>query len=132
VFRGKCLCGDIEFQAEEVPGMVFNCHCTRCRKSTGSAFATQVFAQRSSLKFIKGKDKLTEYESTGGMRTFCSKCGSRLMNYGKGDVDYLSVAISSIEEPNKLRPNADCFLSTKLDWCEKDKGIESFDEFPEF
>lgn len=131
MLNGKCLCGEIQFRAQETPGIVFNCHCSRCRKSTGSAFATQVFAQRKTLEFIKGRDKLTEYESTGGIRTFCSNCGSRLMNYGKGDVDYLSISISAIDEPNELRPTADCFLSTKLPWCKTDQDIKSFDGFPD-
>ncbi len=33
---GKCLCGKIEFEAQEIPGMVFNCHCSRCRISHGA------------------------------------------------------------------------------------------------
>lgn len=55
---GNCLCGEIEFEAEEIPGMVFNCHCSRCRKAHGAAFATQAFAVRSSLKFRKGQQIL--------------------------------------------------------------------------
>ena len=86
---GKCLCGVIEFNAEEVPDLVFNCHCSRCRVSHGADYATQAFAVRSSLEFTKGREFLSEYESTGGIRTFCSKCGSRLMNYAKADGDYL-------------------------------------------
>ena len=94
---GKCLCGAIEFTAEEIPDMVFNCHCSKCRISHGADYATQAFAVRSSLHFIKGKEVLKEYESTGGIRTFCSHCGSRLMNYAKNGGNYLSVAIACLD-----------------------------------
>lgn len=131
MFIGSCLCKSVEFQAVEKPGLVFNCHCSRCRKSSGAAFATQVFAQRSTLNFTKGKELITEYESTGGMRIFCSKCGSRLMNYGKGDVDYLSVAISAIDTPVDIKPSADCFISNKYSWTSIDENIVQHNELPE-
>jgi hypothetical protein len=131
MIKGSCLCGEISFEAQEISGMVFNCHCSRCRKSHGSAFATQVFAVRDSLKFIKDHDLLKEYDSVGGIRTFCSACGSRLMNYGKDGGDYLSVAISAIDNQPELGASADCFSADKLAWVKLDESIEQFDEFPE-
>ena len=132
MIKGSCLCEKIQFEANELPNMVFNCHCSRCRKAHGSAFATQIFAVKDSLKFIKGKDALTEYDSTGGIRTFCSACGSRLMNYGKEGTDYLSVAISAIDNADEFKPTADCFTKNKIGWVKLDDKVKSWDEFPEF
>jgi hypothetical protein len=130
---GKCLCGKIEFLAEDVPGMVFNCHCSRCRKSHGSAFATQVFANGASLKFVKGKELLCEYDGgSGGLRTFCSNCGSRLMNYSKDSTDYLSICISAIDSDIKIAPVADCFTDNKFEWCQVDKNIQQYSALPPF
>jgi len=131
VIKGSCLCGKIAFQADEISNKIYNCHCSRCRKSSGSAFATQVFANLDSLNFIKGRDALVEYESTGGIRTFCSACGSRLMNYGKPGVDYLSIAISAIDNPNGLKPSADCFTENKLPWCTLDNTISHHETMPQ-
>lgn len=131
MIEGSCLCGKISFEAQEIKGMVFNCHCSRCRKSHGSAFATQVFAVRGSLNFLKGKDSLKEFESTGGIRTFCDSCGSRLMNYAKDGGDYLSVAISAVDNRPDLTASADCFCDDKLSWTKLDDSIDQFDGFPE-
>lgn len=128
---GKCLCGEIEFTAQEIPGMVFNCHCTRCRISHGSDYATQAFAVRSSLVFTKGKDKLKEYESTGGIRTFCSSCGSRLMSYAKDGGDYLSVAISCLDESYEGKAVAHCFVGSKAPWHHPNPELPSFNDLPE-
>jgi hypothetical protein len=131
MFTGSCLCKAITFEAQETPNLVFNCHCSRCRKSHGSAFATQVFASKASLNFTSGHEKLSEYQSTGGVRTFCSICGSRLMNYAaNGNGDYLSVAISAIDEPHQFAPIADCFVSNKAPWSELDTNIEQYSELP--
>ena len=129
--RGSCVCNLIEFEVIAIPEMVFNCHCTRCRKSHGAAFATQAFAIRNSLKLIRGQDNLQEYESTGGIRTFCRNCGSRLMNYAKNNGDYLSVALSCIDTPHNLTPVANVCTSSKVDWCELSDKIPQFSELPQ-
>jgi len=128
---GKCLCGEIEFTAEEIPEMVFNCHCSRCRKSHGSDYATQAFAVRNSLRFIMGQDKLKEYNSTGGIRTFCSNCGSRLMNYAKEGGDYLSIAIACLDDTYTGKAQAHCFTSSKAVWHTPAQEIPGFESFPE-
>ncbi len=128
--KGSCVCGAIEFEVTEIPNMVFNCHCTRCRKSHGAAFATQAFAIRNTLKFIRGKEALKEYESTGGIRTKRSHCGSRLMNYAKDNGDYLSIALSCIDTPHNLKPVAEVCISSKVNWHDLCDQLPHFDELP--
>jgi hypothetical protein len=127
---GQCLCGAIHFEAQEIPGVVYNCHCTRCRISHGAAFATQAFAVRSTLKFHSGRELLKEYESTGGIRAFCSQCGSRLMNYAKNDGDYLSIAVACLDESYRGAPVADAFLDFKAQWHEPSGKIPGFGGYP--
>lgn len=129
--NGKCLCTEIEFTATEVPGMVFNCHCAKCRTSHGADYATQAFAVRDSLKFTKGEDKLKEYQSTGGIRCFCSNCGSRLMNYANDGGDYLSIATACLDENYEGKAAAHCFTGSKASWHKPIESIPSFDEFPD-
>jgi len=128
---GSCLCGEIEFEVDEIPGMVFNCHCSRCRKAHGAAFATQAFAVRSSLKFKKGRELLKEYDSSSqGIRAFCSSCGSCLMNYAKDNGPYLSVAIACLDG-YRGKPVAHAFVASKADWHEPSLDIPAFDEVPD-
>ena len=37
--HGTCLCGGSEFEVDEIPGLVFSCHCSRYRKAHGAAIA---------------------------------------------------------------------------------------------
>lgn len=128
--KGQCLCGAIAFVVEPLPDLVFNCHCSRCRVSHGADYATQVFADRASLEFLRGQDDLTEYESTGGLRCFCKHCGSRLMNYAKDNGDYLSVAAACLDDTYRGRAIAHCFVSAKARWHEPAPGIEQHQELP--
>ena len=38
-FRGSCLCGEVAFEVEGPFDSFLNCHCSRCRKATGTARA---------------------------------------------------------------------------------------------
>lgn len=127
---GKCLCGKIEFEFDAKERIAINCHCSRCRKSHGAAFASQLFSSKSSLKFIKGNDELKEYHSESGIRCFCSECGSRLMNYAHGTDNYLSIALSAIESEHEIEPVANAFVGSKARWYTPHNDIEQFEALP--
>jgi len=129
--NGKCLCGAIEFEVELIPEKTFNCHCSRCRRSHGSAFATQVFAKGDTFKFIKGEDKISEFKDRPGVRAFCSECGSRLMNYLPRKSRYLSIALSCLDGDVGARPVANVYVGSKASWYAPTDDIPAFDELPE-
>ena len=134
MIKGSCLCGAIEYEVEEIPGKVYNCHCSQCRKSHGAAFSTQAFAKGATLRFIKGKEHLKEYRQFpehGGIRAFCSTCGSRLMNYLPDKNIYLSVALSSIDSDFNAGPVAHAFVGSKASWHQPSGDIPSFESIPE-
>jgi hypothetical protein len=127
----SCLCGAIEFEVEALPDMVFNCHCLRCRKSHGAAFSTQIVANKKTLKFIKGKEFLSEFRVPTAIRTFCAKCGSKLMNYDGGDNGYLSLSVSAIDTSIDIRPIGECFVGEKFDFVTLDNSIPHYARLPQ-
>lgn len=131
MITGTCLCEKIQFQAEPIEGMVFNCHCTRCQRSHGAAFATQAFVAPLTVKFLKGENLIKEYQSTGGIRVFCAECGARLMNRSRDKTSYTSVAVASLQEKDTLQPVADCFTAHKITWCPLDDQIKKYQDLPE-
>jgi len=131
MIRSTCLCGKIAFEGQEIPNMVFNCHCSRCRKSHGAVYATQVISNKRSLNFLRGNNFLSEYEVNGIVRAFCSQCGSRLMNYSKDDQEYLSISLAVVDNCDDLKPVGECFVNDKLHFVQLDHRIAHFMELPE-
>jgi len=130
MIRGSCLCGNIEFEVEERPGKIFNCHCSICRRSHGAAYATQVFAKGETLQILKGEEYLKEYFSGRGYRAFCSNCGSRLMNYAEDKSLYLSVALANIVSDFHGGPVAHVLVDSKADWVEPSPDIPAYEGVP--
>lgn len=129
MLKGSCLCQSIEFNVIAMEGMVFNCHCNRCKKAHGAAFSTQVLAQKESLQFTKGKEFLSEFEVPSAIRAFCSQCGSRLMNYSRHE-DYLSIALTALDTPMHTAPIGECFVGQKLEFTSLNPKIPHFKALP--
>ena len=131
MIKGSCLCGGIEYEVEPIRQKIYNCHCSQCRKSHGAAFATQALAKGETLKFLKGEELLKEYTGHGGVRAFCSNCGSRLMNYAPDKSLYLSVALSSVDSAYNGKPIAHANVDSKASWHNLSPDIPSYPGMPD-
>ena len=131
MIHGSCLCGAIEYAVEEIAEKTYNCHCSQCRKSHGAAFATQMFAKGETLKFTKGENLIKEYTGHGGVRAFCTICGSRLMNYAPDKSLYLSVALSSVDSKLDVKLVAHANVDSKAPWHDPSDDIPAFQGMPD-
>jgi len=124
-----CLCGNIEFGVTGPFGEVRYCHCTQCRKVTGSAFSANVKIHRSNWSLSKGSSDITEFEQAPGIfRAFCSQCGSPIYSRLDNDPDYLRVRLGSFDEPPGVNVTAHVWVSSKAPWHAIDESIPCFDE----
>jgi hypothetical protein len=77
---GECLCGAVRYHAGPLRGPLELCHCPRCRRASGSAFAATVGV--GEVRFDAGADRVRRFEHEiedhppGYGRCFCDRCGS--------------------------------------------------------
>src|SRR5215510_1747527 len=73
--RGSCLCGDVAWEMTGDLEFMSHCHCSRCRKFHGTAFATYLMCPAEA--FHRRGDTVVRWESSPGFhRSFCGRCGS--------------------------------------------------------
>ena len=79
MLSGSCLCGRVHFELDGAVDVINYCHCSRCRRRTGSAFATILHARLADFRFVSGEDQIQTFE---GDRAF--KLGSGITSeYGR-------------------------------------------------
>src|SRR5262249_22685743 len=84
IISGNCLCGAVRFEVDRLAGPFELCHCSRCRKVSGSAFAAGIYVNREDLRFTKGLESIKTYEAPilrappPYRSSFCAECGSSL------------------------------------------------------
>lgn len=96
--KGSCLCGRIEFSVTDMPGNIYQCHCSLCRKQGGSASNSATVIPLSQLEWIKGREYIKSWVKESGFRSdFCSDCGSPVPNPLRG-LDYYWVPVGVLED----------------------------------
>src|SRR3954468_5158579 len=75
---GKCMCGAVHYAVADEFVYAANCHCSNCRRATGSAFKPFAGIERDKLRITKGEDSLMVVGDENGNDTRCKTCGSLL------------------------------------------------------
>lgn len=116
-YQGGCLCGTVQFEISgEIRNIVY-CHCSRCRKAQGSAFATNGNVLASDFHFISGHDSLTGYESTPGQtKYFCKHCGSPIISKTESTPELVRIRLGAIDSDIAERPSAHIYATSKANW----------------
>lgn len=85
--NGSCLCGAVKYVVSGEAKRFYHCHCSRCRKATGTGHASNLFLQPGTLKWITGEDQVRAFKVPEAQRftnTFCGLCGGRVPRQMKG------------------------------------------------
>ncbi len=129
MLRGSCLCGGVRYEISGSLGRIVYCHCSQCRKASGTAFATNTPVDSTAFRVVEGADKVRRYESSEGKwRCFCSVCGSPIYSETRSRPNVVRVRIGTLDSPAGARPIAHFFASSKAEWFEILDGLPTFDE----
>lgn len=75
--KSSCLFGSVECEIESLDMPISHCHCLTCRKAHSAPFTTSAGVIRENFRWLKGRDKLTAFESSPEkLSHFCSVCWS--------------------------------------------------------
>ena len=129
--QGSCLFGSVRFELlGKINGFYF-CHCMRCRRSTGSAHASNIFTDPENIRWVSGQELIKRYELPEAERfakQFCSECGS-LVPLVNRDGSKLIIPAGTLEQSFEAHPQKNIFWDSKAQWYEY--GLESpkFEEY---
>jgi hypothetical protein len=121
MIRGSCLCGRVKFEIDHAVGPFELCHCSRCRKASGSAFSASVGVRRDDFRLTSGRELIQSYEApvretAPGYRTFfCGRCGSPVPNPNP-ETAWFEVPAGVLDDDPQLRPDRHIFVEVKSPW----------------
>ncbi|EAQ66864.1 hypothetical protein MED121_13090 [Marinomonas sp. MED121] len=129
MYKGSCLCGSIQFELKGGVEDPIYCHCSLCRKASGSAFATNGFIKALDLVLSDAKSSLTYYEaSQGKCKYFCSNCGTPIYSANAADPDRLRIRLGVFDTEIEERPISHNFITSKANWEDLDADLPVYDK----
>jgi hypothetical protein len=124
---GSCECGAVRYQVADEFLYAANCHCSRCRAATGSAFKSFAGIQREKLELTSGSDNLLVVGNEELNDTRCRTCGSLLFSVVRNG-EYVHVAMGSLVDAPSVRPSEHIFVGSKAPWFEITDDLPQFEE----
>ena len=126
---GSCLCGAVTFKIDGEFDKFFLCHCSRCRKFSGTAHASNLFSFKGKVDWLSGKENVKFYDGpdTRFMKAFCAECGSPLPRERE---EAVVVPAGCLDTPVDIAPNAHIFFADRANWDEHLEEAETFDQRP--
>lgn len=112
---GRCLCGAVEYVVADAFLYAANCHCSNCRRTTGSAFKPFAGIEREKLTVVKGEDRIKPYGEEETHDAHCAMCGSLLYSVVR-EGQYVHVAMGTLVDAPTIRPTAHIFVGSKAPW----------------
>ena len=127
MLAGSCECGAVRYGVADEFLYASNCHCSRCRAATGSAFKPFAGIERDKLELTEGGARLLVVGDDDLNDTRCARCGSLLFSIVR-DGEYVHVARGSLADPPSLRPTKHIFVGSKAPWFEITDDLPQFEE----
>ncbi|HRX61852.1 MAG TPA: GFA family protein [Candidatus Competibacter sp.] len=130
--RGSCLCGAVGFEIR-APFVFFQyCHCSRCRKSSGSAHSASLLVKADQFAWTRGKADVRRYELPAAeyfCTGFCGVCGSSLPWRTRNGKLFL-VPAGSLDDDPGVMPSRNIFWNSRASWYLPASDLPTFPEEP--
>jgi len=130
IVTGGCLCGAVRYQSRGEVGTAGFCHCTDCRRISGSAFGVSVRLAASGFQITSGQPKaFTKFSDSGQLvtRYFCPDCGAPLYTASPRHPDIYFIKAGSLDDPSLVKPDREAWTRSRVPWSAIPSGLATFE-----
>jgi len=128
MLKGSCLCGAVRYEIDGGLEKVSHCHCSLCRKASGSAFSTGATLPAASFRFVSGAEFIKEWESSpGNFRCFCGRCGSPIIKRKSNAPDQIRLRLGTLDSDPGVKPSRHSHVQSKAAWFDIKDGLPQSD-----
>lgn len=129
--KGSCLCGAVRFTVTGEPQRFYHCHCSRCRKASGTGHASNLFV-KGALSFESGEAEVVHFKLPTAQRftnSFCRICGSRMPRFIES-LGMVFLPAGALDGEPGFAPQARIFTGSRTAWSCSTEALPEFSEYP--
>jgi hypothetical protein len=128
VLQGSCACGATRYEVEDAFAYAMNCHCSKCRAATGSAYKPMGGIEREKLRVPREDVPMFVWGDADGGDFRWGACGSFLYSVVR-DGKWVHVALGSLVDPPSRLPDHHIFVGSKASWNEIADDLPQFEQY---
>lgn len=116
----RCACGAASITVAGEPQQHNVCHCTNCKRRTGSAFGISIYFLRSDVQQTNGQTSVYAFHHAEWnheqQRHFCARCGSTLFWFMSSRPTLIGIAGGCFDDGSLGEPSWSTSHAQKLAW----------------
>ena len=116
ILAGECFCRAVRYAVADAFEYALNCHCSNCRRTTGSAFKPFAGIARDKLSVTGGEDNVMIYGDARPATTRIAGAAARCCIRWCAMAPYVHVAMGTLVDDPSIRPTAHIFVGSKAPW----------------
>ena len=129
--RGSCLCGGVRFEIDRAcrPGEF--CHCSRCRKLSGSASLLTIRVNTKDYRLLTGRELVKTYAAPilysppAYQSFFCSNCGSPVP-VPAPEGESFEIPAGLFDDDFGIRPDKHIFVDFMPPWDDLKRELPAY------
>lgn len=130
MLTGKCLCHTIQFQINKPINIIYQCHCSLCRKQSGTHANHASMVKSQYFQWIQGQENIITYKKdTGFTSCFCQKCGSPVPNQ-IGQTTFIWIPLGLIDSELSPVQTLHFCVNSKANWECTSMNPQSYEHLP--
>lgn len=129
-WEGGCRCGQVRVKVSAPPLLSMACHCTGCQRMTASAFSLSVAIPDAGFAVTAGEPVVGGLHGAA-RHYFCPHCMSWMFTRPDGDLGFVNLRTTMLDDPTPFPPFVETYTSEKLAWAQT-PAAHSYPEFPPF
>ena len=125
MLTGSCACGGVGYEIDgELVGPVGHCHCWQCRKHSGASFGTTCAVKSEELRFVRGENLLSSWESSPGIhRFFAGCCGSPVFKRRDDFPQLVGLRLGGLDCDPGRRVETHIYVASRAPWVELEDSL---------
>lgn len=132
---GGCRCGAVRVELSAAPLLTAACHCTGCRRMSGSAFSLTAMVPPGGFRVTAGETVTGGAHGPDLSHQLCPRCGTWMFTRVTGVDAFLNLRPSVLDDHAWFVPFMETMTREKLPWAttpapHKFEGFPGMDELP--
>ncbi|PTB44630.1 hypothetical protein M441DRAFT_131580 [Trichoderma asperellum CBS 433.97] len=129
-YNGGCLCGNIRYMYSAEPTMKVLCHCSDCRKISGSNYSVNLLIPEAAFQVTTGTPKVFNKVADSGNiinSYFCGDCGSTIWRESANCGPNRVVKAGTLDDSRRIIStavfDAEVFTRSRVEWVQSIAGV---------
>ncbi|WP_028109008.1 GFA family protein [Ferrimonas futtsuensis] len=116
---GQCNCGAVAFEIAAPISQIYVCHCSICRKATGTNGIAVVVVSNNAFRWVRGQEKITTWKKPDAdwQKWFCTTCGSPLPGANDAESTFVPAGLLTGGD-EQLKVAHHIWVDSKAHWDE--------------